>query len=68
MPQPRRQYLQIDVEGLDNDIVSSLPIGDEIAGSIFAPKLILYENKNARGSGSWTFLEERDYHVCCEEI
>lgn len=58
-------YLQIDVEGLDNDIVRSLPIGDEIGGSVFAPKLILYENKQARYSGSWTFLEERDYYVCC---
>jgi len=52
-------YLQIDVEGLDNEIIKSLPLG--VDG--FYPKMILYENH--QGYAMKEFLESHGYHVCC---
>ena len=34
-PSNPRQYVQIDVEGMDNDIVQSLPLGEKIGESMF---------------------------------
>jgi len=50
-------YLQIDLEGLDNIIVESLPL------DIIKPKLILFENHN--GFAVKPMLESHGYHVCC---
>eukprot|EP00041_Stephanoeca_diplocostata_P002012 m.22703 g.22703 ORF g.22703 m.22703 type:complete len:299 (-) comp12782_c0_seq2:352-1248(-) len=53
------RYLQIDVEGLDNDIVKSLPLQK----SDFHPDLILYENR--QGSAVRDYLEANGYYWCC---
>eukprot|EP00040_Diaphanoeca_grandis_P024279 m.133223 g.133223 ORF g.133223 m.133223 type:complete len:306 (+) comp29663_c0_seq1:110-1027(+) len=53
------QYLQIDVEGLDNEIIKSLPLG--VDG--FYPKMILYENH--QGFEVKQYLESHGYFVCC---
>ena len=53
------RYLQIDVEGLDNEIVKSLPLGTPN----FSPELIMFENH--QGFAVKPFLEENGYYVCC---
>jgi hypothetical protein len=53
------RYLQIDVEGLDNEIVKSLPLGKPN----FSPELIMFENH--QGFDVKPFLEEKGYYVCC---
>mmetsp|Transcript_45086 Transcript_45086/g.90997 ORF Transcript_45086/g.90997 Transcript_45086/m.90997 type:complete len:163 (+) Transcript_45086:280-768(+) len=52
-------YVQIDVEGLDNEIVQGLPLG---RGG-FLPKVILY--KNHRGDLVKPYLQSHGYEVCC---
>jgi len=52
-------YIQIDVEGMDNQIVSGLPLGRDG----FLPKVILYENH--RGETVKPFLNSHGYEVCC---
>ena len=58
-----RQYLQIDVEGMDNAIVQSLPLGEKIGESTFNPRLILFENHAGKRITPW--LEDHGYYVCC---
>ena len=53
------RYLQIDVEGLDNEIVKSLPLGTPT----FSPELIMFENHQGFAVKPW--LEEKGYYVCC---
>lgn len=53
------RYLQIDVEGLDNEVIKSLPFGEDD----FAPSMILYENH--QGYHVKEYLEDRGYFVCC---
>jgi len=53
------RYVQIDVEGLDNDIVRALPLGQDE----FWPEVILYENHN--GVEVKPFLQSHGYQVCC---
>lgn len=52
-------YVQIDVEGMDNEVVSGLPL--DVDG--FAPKVILYENHN--GDSVKPYLRSHGYEVCC---
>lgn len=59
VPPASIRYLQIDVEGLDNEIIRALPFGEDG----FAPTLILYENH--QGYDVKSYLEERGYFVCC---
>eukprot|EP00035_Acanthoeca_spectabilis_P023039 m.447292 g.447292 ORF g.447292 m.447292 type:complete len:324 (+) comp19500_c0_seq1:114-1085(+) len=53
------RYLQIDVEGLDNEVVKSLPLGKPS----FSPEVILFENH--QGFNVKPFLESKGYYVCC---
>jgi len=53
------RYLQIDVEGLDNEIIKSLPLGE----NGFAPDMIMYENHN--GLSVAPQLQQHGYHTCC---
>merc|ERR1719221_1000657 len=52
-------YVQIDVEGMDNAIVKSLPFGKHG----FDPKVILYENHD--GASLKPHLEHHGYELCC---
>lgn len=53
------RYVQIDVEGLDNQIVRALPFGQ--AG--FWPEVVLYENNG--GGEVRKVLEDQGYFTCC---
>lgn len=53
------RYVQIDVEGLDNQIVQALPFGQ--AG--FWPEVVLYENNG--GGVVRKVLEDQGYYTCC---
>jgi hypothetical protein len=53
------RYLQIDVEGIDNEVIKSLPLGQPN----FSPELIMYENH--QGFAVKPFLEAHGYYVCC---